>query len=117
MKRFSACLILIVLLAANQMVQAAPPPLLTATGVVVKANANALLVRPRLPDGRFDKALALKIKGTSTATLLRTRAGSGGAVLVQQETPIRDLQPNQAVAVIYTNSGDDLILLSAVARP
>jgi hypothetical protein len=113
-----ACFIVVLVLAsAIGSLQAAPPPLLTASGIVVKANANVLIVRPRLADGRFDNALTLKLRGTSTATVLRTRGGSGMPTLVQQSTSIKDLQPNQTIAVIYTNTGDEYVLLSAVARP
>lgn len=115
MKRACAVVVVVLFLVGiNERLAAAPPPLLTASGTVVKANANVLILRPRLPDGRFDQAVTLKIRGTSTVTLLRTR---GAGVLVQQSTTVKDLQPNQTIAVIYTNTGDEYVLLSAVARP
>ena len=38
-------------------------------------------------------------------------------VPVQREAEVKDLQPEQVVSVIYTNVGDALVLLSAVALP
>ena len=103
------------LLAAT--VSAANPPLATASGTVKKATANVLFVLPRGPDGRFQEALVLKLSGTTKVYTLTTQMRGGKPVLVQKETDPKTLQPNQTIAIIYTVTKDDLILLSAVAYP
>jgi hypothetical protein len=95
----------------------APPPLLSARGAVVKANASVLIVRPRGADGKFEKAVTLKIRGTSRVTLVSFQKRDGQVVPVQREGEIKELKPEQVLAVIYTNLGDEYVLLSAVAAP
>lgn len=109
--------IVVVLLLVVSCSVAAEPSLATASGTVVKANAEVLLVRPRGPDGKFGKALALKIRGTSKMTVLSFQNRSGQTVPVQREGDVKDLQPEQHVSVIYTNVGDEYVLLSVVALP
>lgn len=96
---------------------AEPPPLLTASGAVVKANANVLILRPRGADGKFGKALTLKVRGTSKVTTLTVQQRDGQAVPVQREVAVADLRPDQTLAVLYTNLGDEFVLLGAVAHP
>jgi hypothetical protein len=93
------------------------PTVATANGAVVKANAEVLIVRPRGADGKFEKALTLKIRGTTKVTVLTFRQNKGETVPVQREVEVKDLHPEQVVSVIYTNAGDALVLLSAVALP
>jgi hypothetical protein len=93
------------------------PSLATANGAVVKANAELLLVRPRGADGKFEKALSLKIRGTTKVTVLSFQQRGGQTVPIQREAEVKDLQPEQVVSVIYTNVGDAFVLLSAVALP
>lgn len=93
------------------------PSLATANGAVVKANAEVLIVRPRGADGKFEKALTLKIRGTTKVTVLSFQQRAGQTVAVQREVEVKDLQAEQVLSVIYTNVGDAYVLLSAVALP
>src|SRR5579859_1238875 len=113
--RLLAALLVALLLASA--VGAAEPSLQTASGAVVKANAEVLLVRPRGADGRFKDALSLKVHGTTKVTQLTFQKRAGQTVAVQREAAVKDLQPEQVVSVIYTSVGDELVLLSAVAIP
>src|SRR5579885_3436769 len=113
---FAVVFVVVISCGSAEVAFAAPPALMAATGTVVKANPSVLIIRPRQADGRFGSALVLKATGTTNATMLRTR-GNAQAVFVQQGITLKDLQPNQAVAVIYTSTGEEYVLLSAVARP
>jgi hypothetical protein len=93
------------------------PSLATAHGAVIKVNPDVLLLRPRGADGKFEKALSLKIRGTTKITVLTFREQGGQTVAVQREADIKDLKPEQMLSVIYTNVGDAYVLLSAVALP
>ena len=92
-------------------------PLLTATGVVDKADKDGLSVKPRGNDGKFQKTLALKVTGTSKVTVLTPQKRGEKVVLTQRETDAKDLSAGQAVAIIYTEGADGPVLLSAVAHP
>jgi hypothetical protein len=96
---------------------AANPALGTASGMVKKATANVLLFYPRGPDGRFQDTLVLKVTGTTRVFTLTTEKRGGQVVAVQRETDHRTLQPNQAIAVIYTVVENERVLLTAVAQP
>jgi hypothetical protein len=93
------------------------PALLTAHGSIDKVDKNTLTIRPRNAEGRFEKSLALRLTGSSTVSTLTVHKRGGKAVVVQKETAPRDLQPGQAVAVIYTAGPDGAVLLSAVVQP
>ena len=93
-------------------------PLLTAHGTVEKADKDALTFKPRAADGKFQKAVTLKVTGTSKVTVLAPQTREGKVVLTQREAAAQDLAPGQAVAVIYAEAGKDgAVLLSAVAHP
>ncbi len=92
-------------------------PLAAAHGTVEKVVKDTLTLRPRGPDGKFQKALALKITGTSKVTTVTMQKRAGKLVPVQNDTEAKDLQPNQAIAVIYTPGKTVGVLLSAVAQP
>lgn len=93
-------------------------PLLTAHGTVEKADKDALTVRPRGADGKFQKGVSLKVTGTSKVTVLTPQTRDGKVVFTQREAAAQDLAPGQAVAVIYAEAGKDgPVLLSAVAHP
>ena len=115
--RAAAAVVLLCCVTTLTLAADAPPPLLSARGAVVKANASLLIVRPRLPDGKFDKALTLKIRGTSRVTIVSFQKREGQLVPVQRDGEVKDLRPEQVLAVIYTNLGDEYVLLSAVAAP
>jgi hypothetical protein len=88
--------------------------LAAAHGQVVKADADAVTVRPRGADGRFEKELVLQVTGTTKVTQLTVQTRGGKPVAVQQDTDAKSLQPQQEISVIYAPVGDGLVLLSAV---
>jgi hypothetical protein len=93
-------------------------PLSVAQGVVEKADKDALTVQPRGAGGKFGKSLTLRLTGTSRVTLLSPQTRDGKVVPAQRDVEAKELQPGQAVAVIYTEAKKgDLVLLSAVAQP
>jgi hypothetical protein len=95
----------------------AADPLHSTTGMVVKSNAEVLMMRPRGADGRFEKAVPFKVRGTSKVTVFSLQKRAGQVVPVQREIEVKDLQADQTVSVIYTIVGDEYVLLSAVALP
>jgi hypothetical protein len=93
-------------------------PLSVAQGVIEKADKDALTVQPRGPGGKFGKSLTLRLTGTSRVTLLSSQTRDGKVVPAQRDVEAKELQPGQAVAVIYTEAKKgDFVLLSAVAQP
>jgi hypothetical protein len=94
------------------------PALLTASGTVDKADKESLVVKPRGPDGKFQKALTLKVTGTSKVTVLTPQKRAGGVVLTQREIDAKDLVAGQVVAIVYAEVGKEgTVLLTAVAHP
>jgi len=114
--RLGLALVVMVLLAA-QALTADPPPLLTASGAVDKVDNDTLTMKQRGPDGRFGKNLVLKVTGTSKVTTLLPQMRKGSLVLTQRDTEVKDLQPKQNIAVVYTLMNDSPVLLTAVAQP
>jgi hypothetical protein len=96
---------------------AGPPPLLAAQGTIEKVDRETLTVRPRGPDGKFGKSLALKLTGTSKISTLMPQTRAGKTVMTQKDTEPKDLLPKQAIAVLYTTLKDSPILLTAVVQP
>src|SRR5262249_50102005 len=94
-----------------------PVPLALAQGMVDKVEKDSLTMRPRGPDGRFQKSLVLKVTGTSNFTIITDRKGKGKMVLVQKSAGAKDMQTGQHIAVIYAPEKDGGVLLSAVAQP
>ena len=91
---------------------------LTATGVVEKADKESLTLKPRGTDGKFQKALTLKVTGTSKVAVLAPQKRGDKVVLTQREIEAKDLVAGQPVAVVYAEAGKDgAVLLSAVAHP
>ncbi len=110
---------LVCLLAAGLVLAGdAPVPLALSQGVVDKVEKDSLSLRPRGPDGKFQKTLTLKVTGTSNVTIVTQQKRMGNLVLVQKKAEPRDLQTGQHVAVIYApdKSGGGT-MLSAVAQP
>ena len=94
------------------------PTLLTASGVVEKADKEGLTLKPRGTDGKFQKALVLKVTGTSKLAVLAPQKRGDKVVLTQREIEAKDLVAGQPVAVVYAEAGKDgAVLLSAVAHP
>ncbi len=106
-----AALLLAVTLAAAQ---APAPTLSTAHGAVAKVAKDSLTIRPRSAEGRFEKELTLQITGTSRVTLVTMQKRAGKDVPVQNETDIKDLKPQQPIAVVYTTGASGPVLLTAV---
>jgi hypothetical protein len=96
---------------------AAEPPLSAAHGVVDKVGKDTLTIRPRGPDGKFEKNVTLKVTGTSKVATLVLRTKAGKAVVTQRDTDLKDLKANQPVAVLYTTVKEGPVLLSAVVQP
>lgn len=96
--------------------RSAEPVLATASGLVGKATANVLIVRPRGADGRFGHTVTVKVRGTSGVTVVSIETRGGKPTLVQRTMAVHQLQPNQPVAVIYAALGDENVLLSAVTH-
>jgi hypothetical protein len=94
-----------------------PPPLLTAVGTVDKVAKDTLIIRPRAADGKFAKSIELTLTGTSKVATLAPQTRAGKLVLTQRDTEARDLQHNQAIAIIYTNGPAGPVLLTAVVQP
>jgi hypothetical protein len=110
-----AALTFLILLAA---VSAQPVPVVTAHGKVVKADKDSLTIQPRDEQGKFGKAVTLKITGTSRITSLAPQTRDKKQVMTQKETDAKDLMAGQIVGVIYAvPSGQDPVLLSAVVEP
>jgi|SRR5579883_1293768 len=96
----------------------AEPLLGVAQGVVDRVEKDSLAVKPRAANGQFQKALTLRLTGTSKVAVLSTQTRGGKVVLTQRDAEARDLTPGQAVAVVYAEAGSDgPVLLSAVAQP
>jgi hypothetical protein len=94
------------------------PTLMTATGTVDKADKDAVTIKPRGADGKFQKSITLKVTGTSKVAVLTPQKRADGVVLTQRESAAKDLVPGQVVAVIYADAGKDgPVLLSAVTQP
>lgn len=92
-------------------------PLSTASGMVTKAGADSVTIRPREPDGRFGKSLVLTVTGTSKVSLVSQEKRAGKMVFVQRDISARDLAEKQNVTVIYATGTKGPVLLSAVAVP
>jgi hypothetical protein len=94
------------------------PALHTASGVVDKADKDSLTVKPRSADGKFQKAIALKVTGTSKVAVLAPQKRGDKVVLTQRDAEAKDLVPGQMVAVVFAEAGKDgTVLLTAVAHP
>jgi hypothetical protein len=108
----------LVLLIAIAVVSAQPVPIATAHGKVLKSDKESLTFQPRDEAGKFGKAVTLKITGTSHITTLAPQTRDKKLVMTQRDTDAKDLKTGQMIAVIYAlPSGQDLVLLSAVAEP
>ena len=94
-----------------------PSPLATAHGAVEKVEKTYLTILPRGPGGKFQKALKLKLTGTSRVSLVTSQKRAGKMVPVQKDLDVKDLEPKQAIAVIYLPEKTGGVLLSGVAQP
>jgi hypothetical protein len=102
--------------AAAQDKKGTEPTLHTASGSVDKAGKDSLTIRPRGADGKFQKAFALKVTGTSKISVLTPQKRGDKVILTQRDADAKDLVKGQTVAVIYAEAGKDSVLLSAVAH-
>jgi hypothetical protein len=92
-------------------------PLLVATGVIDKVSKTSLAVQPRGAGGKFEKAIVLRVTGTSKVATLIPQMRSGKTAFTQRETDAKDLTARQTIAVTYTTVKGENVLLSAVVHP
>jgi hypothetical protein len=107
-------------LAAAGVAWAADEPALkveTADGKVSKVGKDTLAIQTRGADGRFGKAVTFKVTGTTKLTTVTAQKRAGKEVATQRDTDLKDLQPNQPIAIIYTKVGESPVLLAGVAQP
>ena len=103
MMRWRSVLALPVLaLAAGVLAAAEPPPLLSAHGTVEKVGKDTLTIRPRLPDGKFGRGLALRVTGTSKVATLMPRREKLSVVLEG-----RGLTPDQTWELEMAGGGSE----------
>jgi len=95
----------------------ATPNVATAHGTVVSSDKSSLTLKPRSASGQFEKELVLQVAGTSRATQLSYQTQAGKTSAKQTEVDIKDLKPDQAIAVIYTKLDSGPVLLSATVVP
>lgn len=93
------------------------PTLATARGEVAKVGRDSVVIKPRGADGRFEKELTLHVTGTTKVSVVTMQTRGGKPVSVQQDTDVRELRPQQPIAVIYVEGPSGAVLLSAVALP
>jgi hypothetical protein len=115
LRRGTVLLVSVFLLLATVAV-AADPPLGTAHGEIDKVSKGSITIRPRDEKGRFEKALVLKLTGTSKVTTLVPQMRAGKLVVTQQDADAKDLKAKQPIAVIYTTLKEGPVLLSAVVQ-
>jgi hypothetical protein len=115
-KRVGVVLVVWVWLVLAARLPAAGLPLGAASGVVSKATANVLFIYPQDANGELGPKMVLKLRGTSNVYLVTTHVRARQPVVVQRAIDPRSLAPNQPIAVIYTATRDEYILLSAVAQ-
>jgi hypothetical protein len=97
------------------------PPLSVAQGTVDKVDKGTLTIRPRDREGKFEKNLTLAVTGTSDIKTLVPSTKGGKTVITQRKTDVKDLQPKQTIAVVYTmlkeKDKESAVLLQAVVQP
>jgi hypothetical protein len=114
MRQMLLCGVAWMLLAAGRL--PAGEPVFLAQGTVDKVEKESLTVRTREPDGKFGKSVVLKVTGTSRITTLRVRMQAGKTVATQKDTDLKDLEPKQAIVVVYMMIQDMPVLLTAIAQ-
>src|SRR5258708_2884579 len=92
-------------------------PLMTAHGTIDKVGKDSITLRPRGADGKFEKAMVLKVTGTTRLTTLAPQVRAGKTVLTQKETDLKDVQTKLTIAVIYTKIKEGNVLLTGVVQP
>src|SRR5438045_991821 len=102
LRRSTVLVGMVLLLLAAVVAAQTPSPLITAHGAIDKVGKGSITIRPRGADGRFEKAVTLKLTGTSKLTTLSPRTKAGKTVIAQKDTDLKDLQAKQNIAVIYT---------------
>jgi hypothetical protein len=95
----------------------AGPSLATAHGTVASSDKDSVTVKPRGASGQFEKELVLKVTGTTRVTQLGFQTQAGKTVARQTEVDVKDLKPQQSIAVIYTQLESGPVLLVATVLP
>jgi hypothetical protein len=93
------------------------PSLATAHGTVSGSDKDSITVKPRAANGQFGKELVLKVTGTTRVTQLGFQTQAGKTVARQTDVDVKDLKPQQSIAVIYTQIDSGPVLLSATVLP
>jgi hypothetical protein len=57
------------------------------------------------------------VTGTSRLTTLRVRMQAGKPVPTQKDTDLKDIEPKQAIVVVYVLVQDAPVLLTAIVQP
>jgi hypothetical protein len=92
-------------------------PLINGRGVIDKVEKGSITIRPRGAGGQFEKAITLKVTGTSSFTQVGTRKTKAKVIVTQKTLKSGDLAAKQAIAFIYTTEGGTPTLLSGVVQP
>jgi hypothetical protein len=116
-KRFFVPALVGVLLLAATLRAADEPTVMASAGLIVKANAEVVILRPREAGGKFGKAVTLKVRGTSKVFALSVQKRDGQSAPVQKEIAAKDLTPNQPLTVLHAVVNDENVLLLALAQP
>ena len=111
MRKFIRPLLALAICLTVTLAYADSPALSTATGKVEKAEKETVAIHIGEKPG---KTLRLKTTGTSKITLLSPQVRDGKTVLTQRAAETSDLAAGQPIAVIYTTSDKDTVLLHAV---
>ena len=104
-------------MAAKAAVADAGPSLATAHGSVDSSDKDSVTIKPRSASGKFEKELVLKVTGTTRVTQLGFQTQGGKTVARQTDVDLKDLKPQQAIAVIYTQTDAGPVLLAATVLP
>jgi guanyl-specific ribonuclease Sa len=91
--------------------------LITAQGTIEKVADDAITIRPRRVDGKFDKNLVLKLTGATRVTALSMDRRRSESAVSQKEIRREDLKPRQRIAVIYLANSPSNILMTAIVQP
>jgi hypothetical protein len=114
MKRAAPAVLVLVLSPLFLIAQQPELKVATADAQVVEVKSDSLTVQPR-KDGKFEKAITLKLTGTSTFIQVSTRDNPGKPpIVVQTKKDVKDLKAKQAITIVYTMVGEDRVLLSAI---
>jgi len=118
MSHLRLLLVAVLALGVCELALAEPVPLANGHGLITKVEDKSVSISPRGPDGKLEKAITLKVTGTTSLTLVGTRKTKGKLIITQKSIKAKDLESKQTIAFIYTKEGGDVpTLLSGVVQP